>query len=82
MTNRLRKRLARHDAQAHTLLLALYREYPVGRVIQWRHGRHWRTAEIVAQGGEWGGIEHAQFKVRSAAGREYWISASLVIADR
>jgi hypothetical protein len=25
MTNRLRKRLARHDAQAHTLLLALYR---------------------------------------------------------
>jgi hypothetical protein len=76
----LAQRLKRFDEEEDELLAMIRADFPDGRVVQWRHGEHWRTARVIG----WSGMQlhTASFKVRSwRTDREYWVSALWVLRD-
>lgn len=68
----LQDRLIAHEKQGDELLKAIRAEYPIGRLISWEHGSHEVCGRIIQHGGFQ--LDHADFKVRSRTGKEYWVS--------
>lgn len=72
---------AREASRADDLALAALRKaMRPGRQVRWRHGGHWRSAEVVAVNG----IRYSTANVRvnnPNTGREYDVPASTLVMD-
>lgn len=66
---------ARADRDA---LAALRRAFQPGRIVKWKHGKHWRLGEVIEVLGF--RYEHARVRVKSATTRKIMdVTASSIV---
>ena len=67
------------DALKGKILDALKREYPVGAIVQWRHGTHWQEGEVIDHFAHWTGSGAALQARNTKTGKVKVLTASDIV---